>query len=102
MEQLSVTKEPIPWWAAGLILGLVQILAVSLTKPLGVSTQFVVADAKAIARIAPEYAIEHPLISKDKYGNLIFISDIERAAGQSYSFFFCSGSQYYSGEFAMA
>lgn len=67
MPELTVQKEPLPWWAAGLLLGLVQILAISLAKPLGVSTQFVVADAKIIKEVAPEYTAEHPLISSDKY-----------------------------------
>ena len=67
MDNKVVRKAPLPWWAAGLLLGLVQVLAIALAKPLGVSTQFVVADAKAISRIAPEYAQNHPLISQDKY-----------------------------------
>jgi len=67
MAESTVRKEPLPWWAAGLLLGLVQILAVAFAKPLGVSTQFVVADAKIIGEIAPAYADEHPLISKEKY-----------------------------------
>lgn len=67
MNDLSVRKAPLPWWAAGLLLGLVQVLAVGLTKPLGVSTQFVVVDAKILNRVDPEYTQAHPLISKDKY-----------------------------------
>lgn len=67
MDNMTVIKAPLPWWAAGLILGLVQVLAVGLSGPLGVSTQFVVADAKAISQIAPDYAAAHPLISADKY-----------------------------------
>jgi hypothetical protein len=67
MEDKVVRRALLPWWAAGLLLGLVQVLAVGLTKPLGVSTQFVVADAKAINKIAPTYTENHPLISKEKY-----------------------------------
>ena len=48
MENLIVRKSPLPWWAAGILLGLTQVLAIALVKPLGVSTQFVVADAKII------------------------------------------------------
>ena len=62
-----VGKAPLPWWAAGLLLGLVQVLAVGLQKPLGVSTQFVVVDAKAVNAVAPDYAAGHELISKEKY-----------------------------------
>ncbi|MBN1764218.1 MAG: YeeE/YedE family protein [Sedimentisphaerales bacterium] len=67
MEALKVQKAPLPWWAAGLVLGLVQVLAVSLSGPLGVSTQYVVVDAKIMNEIAPEYTQAHPLISSDKY-----------------------------------
>ena len=45
-----------PWWAAGLLLGLVQVLAIALVKPMGVSKQFVVADTKVLNRVAPEYS----------------------------------------------
>jgi len=67
MNDLVVKKPPLPWWAAGLMLGLIQILAVGLNGPLGVSTQFVVADARIITQMAPEYAQNHPLISQEKY-----------------------------------
>ena len=67
MEDLAVKKSPLPWWVAGVLLGLVQILAIALVKPLGVSTQFVVADAKIISAVDSEYAKEHPLISAEKY-----------------------------------
>jgi hypothetical protein len=67
MEEFRVSKPPLPWWAAGIMLGLVQVLAIALVKPLGVSTQFVMADAKVIKKIAPEYAENHGLISNEKY-----------------------------------
>ncbi len=67
MEGLIVKKSPLPWWAAGILLGLVQILAIGLVKPVGVSTQFVVADTKIIKSIDSEYVEDHPLISKEKY-----------------------------------
>ena len=67
MKELMVRKAPLPWWAAGIFLGLIQILAIALVKPLGVSTQFVVADAKMINKIDPEYSQAHPLIGKEKY-----------------------------------
>ena len=70
MDDLIVRKAPLPWWAAGILLGLVQVLAIGLSKPLGVSTQFVVADTQIINHIAPEYAQNHPLISEDKYQKL--------------------------------
>jgi len=67
MKDLTVGKSPLPWWAAGILLGLIQVLAIGLVKPLGVSTQFVVADAKIINKINSDYAQNHPLISKEKY-----------------------------------
>jgi hypothetical protein len=67
MKELVVKKSPLPWWTAGILLGLVQVLAVGLVKPLGVSTQFVVADAKLISAVDNEYVKGHPLISTEKY-----------------------------------
>ena len=70
MDDLVVRKAPLSWWAAGIFLGLVQVLAVGLQSPLGVSTQFVVADAKVINKVAPQYVQNHPLISSEKYQRL--------------------------------
>ena len=67
MQDMIVRKTPLSWLAAGIFLGLVQVLAIGLVKPLGVSTQFVVADARIINQIAPEYSQNHPLTSKEKY-----------------------------------
>ena len=67
MENLMVKESPLPWWAAGIMLGLVQVLAIGLVKPLGVSTQFVVANTKIINQVNKGYVENHPLISKDKY-----------------------------------
>lgn len=67
MEETKVPKAPLPWWAAGLALGLIQVLAVLLKGPLGVSTQFVILDSMAIHKTAPEYAQNHPLLSQEKY-----------------------------------
>jgi uncharacterized membrane protein YedE/YeeE len=64
-------KEPIlPWWAAGMLLGLVMTLAVALKKPLGVSTQFVVANGVVLKEVAPEYVDDHPMLQKSKYHTL--------------------------------
>ena len=67
MEDLVVRKSPLPWWAAGIFLGLVQVLAIGLAGPLGVSTEFVVVDAKIINAVNSEYVQSHPLISDEKY-----------------------------------
>ena len=65
-----VRRAPLPWWLAGLLLGLVQLLAVGLKAPLGVSTQFVVVEGVAAHKVAPDYAAGHPLLSKEKYQKL--------------------------------
>ena len=66
-EHLVVRKTLLPWWLAGLLLGLVQVAAIGVKEPLGVSTQFVVADTQVIRQVAPDYATNHPLIGKEKY-----------------------------------
>ena len=65
-----VRKAVLGWVIGGLLLGLTQVLAVGLHKPLGVSTQFVVADSMLLHEAAPEYAAQHPLISEKKYRQL--------------------------------
>lgn len=67
MNELNIPKPPLPWWAAGILLGFVQVLAIGLVRPLDVSEQFVVADAEALERVAPEYAENHPLIGDEEY-----------------------------------
>ena len=70
MEERKVPKAPMSWWTAGLLLGLIQILAVALEGPLGVSTQFVILDSMAIHKVAPEYAQNHVVLSQEKYQKL--------------------------------
>jgi len=67
MEELLVRKAPLPWWAAGLLLGMAQVLAVGLKEPLGVSTQFVVADTQLLQKTHPQYVNQHPLIKSASY-----------------------------------
>ena len=67
MNKLSAQTHPLPWWAAGILLGLVQVFAISLVKPLDVSTQFVVADMKALETIAPDYTENHPLKNYEEF-----------------------------------
>jgi len=70
MEKPIVRKAPLVWWAGGLLLGLTQVLAVGVKKPLGVSTQFVVADSMIIHRVDSDYAQRHTLIKSEKYQKL--------------------------------
>lgn len=65
-----VRRAPLVWWAGGLLLAMTQILAVSVQKPLGVSTQFAVLDGMALHEAAPDYAESHPLIGDEKYQKL--------------------------------
>src|SRR5512139_2982891 len=67
MFRTDIGKVLLPWWLGGLLLGLTQVLAVGVAEPLGVSTQFVVADTQVIDEVAPAYAQEHPLIRGPKY-----------------------------------
>lgn len=67
MDTKVVRKPLLPWLVGGLLLGLVQVLAVAVDGPLGVSTQFVVAEGIVMEKAAPEAAAEHPLISQPKY-----------------------------------
>lgn len=67
MSEQVVKKAPLPWLLAGLLLGLLQVAAVYFKEPLGVSTQFVVADAMVLHQAAPEYAGQHPLIGNARY-----------------------------------
>jgi len=67
MKENDSRTAPLPWWAAGLLLGLVQVLAVALVRPMGVSKPFVVVDTKVLTRVAPEYSQNHPLLSDEQY-----------------------------------
>jgi hypothetical protein len=67
MKEPGIQTPPVPWWTAGILLGLVQVLAIALATSMDVSNQFVVADAKTLERVAPEYAQNHPLISDKEH-----------------------------------
>ncbi len=67
MAEPTVMKAPLVWWVGGILLGLTQVAAVAVKKPLGVSTQFVVADTMIIQRVDADYVAGHPVIAKAKY-----------------------------------
>jgi hypothetical protein len=67
MAENVVRKPPLNWLVGGLLLGLVQVAAIGLAKPLGVSTQFVVANTQLLDAAAPDYVAAHDLIGSDKY-----------------------------------
>lgn len=54
-----MSRNLLPWYWGGLLLGIAFFAAVLLVKPIGVSTQFVVADALVWQKITPD------LITKD-------------------------------------
>lgn len=57
--------EPvISWKTAGILVGLLLILATALVKPLGVSTQYVVTDAVILHSAAPNAAESNQYLSK--------------------------------------
>ncbi|HSN04842.1 MAG TPA: YeeE/YedE thiosulfate transporter family protein [Nitrospira sp.] len=58
------TVGPIlPWWAGGLGIGLVLIIAVALVQPIGVSTQYVVLDGVLLHQMLPEVANQSSYLS---------------------------------------
>jgi hypothetical protein len=67
MKEANNQTPPLQWWAAGILLGLVQVLAIALVEPLSVSKPFVDADVKVLNRVAPEYSAKHPLLSDKQY-----------------------------------
>ena len=50
-----VRKASLPWRLAGLLLGVVQVVAVAVHRSLGVSTESGVAGATALNNAAPDY-----------------------------------------------
>lgn len=52
------------WKVAGLLLGLLVILATALVKPFGVSTQYVVTEAVVLHKVAPAVAESNQYINK--------------------------------------
>ncbi len=83
MDDLTVRRAPLPFWLGGLLLGLTQIVAFGVKKPLGVSTQFAIISSIIVNKAAPEYANSHPLMSTEKYQTIGygFWLDVGLAAG---------------------
>jgi uncharacterized protein len=52
----------IPWWAGGLGIGLIVIVAVALIEPIGVSTQYVVAVGVLLHQLIPSVAAQSPYL----------------------------------------
>jgi uncharacterized membrane protein YedE/YeeE len=57
-----------PWWAGGLGVGVVLLLAVALAQPIGVSTQYVVLDGVLLHSVLPEVADDSPYLKETSKG----------------------------------
>jgi len=66
-KDATVRKAPLGWLVGGALLGLLQVAAVAISSPLGISTQWVVADTQILEKVSPAYVAEHPMISSAKY-----------------------------------
>lgn len=65
----SADAQPlIPWWAGGLVIGLVLTVATGLVQPIGVSTQYVVFDGAILHAILPDLAAQSPYLSSSTPG----------------------------------
>lgn len=69
MTKPNAHTPPLPWWAAGILLGLVQVLAFSLAQSLDISQQFVNTNTRILESIAPEYVQSHPIMNNEEYNN---------------------------------
>ena len=67
MTKSNAQTHPLPWWAAGILLGLVQVLAFSLAQSLDISKQFVNTNIIIMESIAPEYIQSHPIANNEEY-----------------------------------
>lgn len=67
MTKPNAQTHPLPWWAAGILLGLVQVLAVSFAHSLDISPQFVITNTRILESIAPEYIENHPIMQNEEY-----------------------------------
>jgi len=67
MSEVKVRKSVVPWVVGGVLLGLLQVLAIGLVRPLGFSEPFVITDGVVVRAVAEEYAEAHPLLSREDY-----------------------------------
>jgi uncharacterized membrane protein YedE/YeeE len=62
------TRPVFPWWAGGIGIGLVLIVAVGLVQPIGVSGQYVVLDGVLLHSVLPDVASRSPYLAKTAQG----------------------------------
>ena len=72
------------WWAGGIGIGLVLIIAVALVQPIGVSTQYVVLDGVLLHSVLSDVASRSPYLAKTAQGWTL----------ATYEFLFVSGSRW--------
>jgi uncharacterized membrane protein YedE/YeeE len=58
----------LPWWAGGLAVGVILLVAVALVQPIGVSTQYVVLDGVLLHSVLPEVADNSPYLKQASKG----------------------------------
>lgn len=58
----------LPWWAGGLAIGVILLVAVALVQPIGVSTQYVVLDGVLLHSVLPEVADNSPYLKQASKG----------------------------------
>ena len=62
------TNPVLGWWAGGVAIGVVLILAVALVQPIGVSTQYVVLNGVLLHHVLPDVASRSPYLAKTTQG----------------------------------
>jgi uncharacterized membrane protein YedE/YeeE len=62
MGSKTAIEPVLSWWAGGVGIGLVLIIAVVLVQPIGVSTQYVVFDGVLLHLVLPEVAAQTPYL----------------------------------------
>ena len=68
-EAPHVESNPVlSWWAGGIGIGLVLIVAVGLVQPIGVSTQYVVLDGVLLHYVLPDVASRSSYLAKTAQG----------------------------------
>ncbi len=69
MTNHEKARVPIlPWWAGGLGIGIVLLIAVALVQPIGVSTQYVVLDGMLLHALSPDLAGDSPYLKEASKG----------------------------------
>ncbi len=67
MKKPEAQINSVSWWAAGILLGLAQILAISLSQSPDISHQFIAANTDLLKSSAPEYINNHPLMQNEDF-----------------------------------